>query len=150
VVLILPIQASIKDVNDGGLAAGILVSFRLFGGLIGLAISSTIFNSIFSERIDAIGDLPEVLASIADPKEAVGFIPLLRELQHTTDEDVFRGVVGAYQDAMEAVFYLLAGVGAIGVLTTLFVKELPLDREELGRQQMVEIDVKAPMDAEAR
>ncbi|KAL2204073.1 MFS general substrate transporter [Sarocladium strictum] len=148
VVLILPIQASIKDVNDGGLAAGILVSFRLFGGLIGLAISSTIFNSIFSERIDAIDNLPEVLAPIADPNEAVGFIPLLRELQHTTDEDVFRGVVGAYQDAMEAVFYLLAGVGAVGVLTTFFVKELPLDREELGRQQMAETQTRATTDVE--
>jgi MFS family permease len=142
VVLILPIQASIKDVDDGGLAAGILVSFRLFGGLIGLAVCSTTFNSVFADRVAALGPLPEALAPVADAKEAVGFIPVLRLLQHETDEAIFSDVVGAYQDALQAVFYLVAGIGALGILSTFFIKELPLDREELGRQQLADTGTK--------
>ena len=41
----IPLQASVKHVDDKGPAAGTLVIFRLFGALISLTISSTVFNS---------------------------------------------------------------------------------------------------------
>lgn len=44
-ILMLPMQACVQ-VDDMGLAAGILVSFRLFGGLIGLSLRSKCFNNV--------------------------------------------------------------------------------------------------------
>jgi hypothetical protein len=38
-------QASATQVDDMGLVAGNLCSFRLFGGLIGLLMSSIVFNN---------------------------------------------------------------------------------------------------------
>lgn len=43
-LLNIPMTASVQDANDMGVAAGILVSFRLFGALIGLAICSSVFQ----------------------------------------------------------------------------------------------------------
>ena len=72
--LMLPIQACV-NVDDMGLAAGVLVSFRLFGGLIGLSICSTVFNNMFELRIASLGALPDTVVTLKDVREAIGFIP---------------------------------------------------------------------------
>lgn len=41
-VTALPTQASVKKVDDTGLAAGMLMIFRFFGALLGLTIASTV------------------------------------------------------------------------------------------------------------
>ncbi|KAF2463772.1 MFS general substrate transporter [Lindgomyces ingoldianus] len=118
-VLNLPLQASMENVDDMGLAAGILCSFRLFGGLIGLALSSTIFNTIFMDRIKALGPLQGELAVLGDIQEAVGFIPLLRHIE--TSAKLLDRVIEAYR------------ISIFG-----FIKEKSLEREELERQHFKE------------
>lgn len=134
----LPLQASLSNVDDMGLAAGILISFRLFGGLIGLAISSTVFNSIFSASISTLGPLPDGLTILNDAREAVGFIPLLGSAGATPE--LLDRVIEAYRIAICAIFWMLAGMGGAGLLCSVLIKEKSLEKEELGRQQFVETE----------
>ena len=128
----IPMQASAPTAEDQGLAMGIMVAFRLFGALIGLAIGATTFSSVFSGKIDAINSLPASVALLKDPSEAVGFIPLLRTVDISP---ALRNLIReAYKDAMRVIWYELAAFGAVGFLSSLFIKELTMETEELGRQ----------------
>ncbi|KAF2651815.1 MFS general substrate transporter [Lophiostoma macrostomum CBS 122681] len=132
-VLTIPMQANVKKVDDGGVAAGILVSFRLFGGLIGIAISTGVFNNVFERHIASIQTLPDELNNLTDIKEVIGFIPTLRLSQF--DGEVLQQVIDVYQTSMKAVFLTLAAFGALGFLTSLLTKEITLENEDKGRQQ---------------
>lgn len=131
-VLNLPMQASAPHVDDMGLAAGILVSFRLFGGLIGLAMCSTVFNSVFGQRIHDVGILPEDLSFLEDAQEAIGFIPFLRNIDASEHLDK---IIETYRVSISAVYLMLAGVSALGFIVSFFIKEISLENEELGKQQ---------------
>ncbi|RYP93003.1 hypothetical protein DL770_000877 [Monosporascus sp. CRB-9-2] len=61
-----PMQASVTQVDDTGLAVGRLIFIRLFGALVGLSIGSTVFNSIFQKSIAALGTLTEPLRALDD------------------------------------------------------------------------------------
>ncbi|KAL4966991.1 putative efflux pump antibiotic resistance protein [Aspergillus stella-maris] len=110
----IPMQAS-AAANDQGLAMGIMVAFRLFGALIGLAVGATTFSSIFAARMKVIS-LPASLELLNDPAEVLGFIPYLRDL-----------IRDAYRDAIETIWYILAALGVVGFVSSLFT-------EEVGRQ----------------
>ncbi|KAL8927688.1 MAG: hypothetical protein Q9172_001248 [Xanthocarpia lactea] len=133
-VLTIPLQATVPDANDMGIAAGMLVSFRLFGGLTGLAICSTVFNNVFEKRIASIAQLPQAMERVRDSREAVAFIPMLRSFDRQSE--AFTQIVEAYRVAMLAVFLMLAGLGAVGLVTSLFTRELSIERDDLGRQQL--------------
>ncbi|OQD94271.1 hypothetical protein PENSOL_c027G03141 [Penicillium solitum] len=126
----IPMQASAAS-NDQGLAMGIMVAFRLFGALIGLAVGATTSSSVFANRIEGIV-LPASLALLKDSSEAVSFIPYLR----TSDiSPALRDLIRkSYKNAMQTIWYELAAFGALGLLSSLFVKELTIVTEELGRQ----------------
>ncbi|KAJ5634915.1 hypothetical protein N7528_002757 [Penicillium herquei] len=127
----IPMQASALP-EDQGLAMGIMVAFRLFGALIGLAVGATTFSSVFAHRIDGIA-LPASVALLKDPSEAVSFIPNVRTVDISPE---LRNLIrDAYKDAMQAIWYELAAFGGLGFLSSLFVKELTMETEELGRQQ---------------
>ncbi|VUC23264.1 unnamed protein product [Clonostachys rosea] len=133
VVPAVAIQASVKP-DDQGLSVGLLVSFRLFGALIGLAIGSTIFSNVFARSITQVGELPAAISILEDPAEAVGFIPYLRDVD--LEPHIMLGVRLAYADSFRAVWYLMAGFSGFGFLSSLFVKELSIETEEVGRQNM--------------
>jgi len=127
-------QASVENADDQGLSVGILVCFRLFGGLIGLAMGSTAFSSVFSRSIASVGTLPTNVVVQQDPSPALGFIPDLRGLNlapQARDE-----VQKVYLDAMRVVWYVLAGFSCLGFITSLFVQELPLNKEDVGQQHL--------------
>ncbi|KAJ5786121.1 MFS general substrate transporter [Penicillium pulvis] len=122
----IPLQASAPTAEDQGLAMGIMVAFHLFGALIGLAIG----------KINAIASLPASVALLKDPSEAISFIPLLRSVDISPAlRDLIRE---AYKDAMQTIWYELAAFGAVGFLSSLFIKELTMETEELGRQAFKE------------
>lgn len=136
-VLNLPLQASMVNVDDMGLATGILVSFRLFGGLVGLALSSSIFNSIYSSKIKAVvGVLPEGLAFLGNAQEAVAAIQVLREIASDVPSELLDRVIDAYRVSLYGVFYLIAGAGVAGFAVSCLIKEISLERNELGNQQL--------------
>lgn len=132
-ILNIPMTASVQHVDDMGVAAGMLVSFRLFGALVGLAICSSVFNSVFEQRIASIGTLPPSVEKLKDVREAIGFIPSLRLVD--LQPRILEQAIEAYRVSMMAVFLTLAGIGAVGFFISLFTRELTLEKEDLGRQQ---------------
>ena len=133
-LLVIPMQASVQHVDDTGLAVGILVSFRLFGGLIGLAISSAVFNNVFEHHITSLGILPESVAILKDAREAIGFIPALRSVD--LQPEMMALILRTYRESMKAIFLIMAGLGVVGFLTSLFTKNISLEKEDLGRQRL--------------
>nr|AHC70716.1 major facilitator superfamily transporter [Fusarium anthophilum] len=132
-LLHLPMQASVSDVNDTGLAIGILLTCRLMGGLIGLVAGSTIFSNVFASSIHSLAELPDSLAVLKDADKAVGFIPNLRTLE--LPREVLDPVLRAYLAALRAIFYTMTGFGGLGLLSSFFIREHSLEKNELGRQQ---------------
>ncbi|PYI06454.1 putative efflux pump antibiotic resistance protein [Aspergillus sclerotiicarbonarius CBS 121057] len=127
----IPMQASAPTAEDQGLAIGIMVSFRLFGALIGLAIGSTTFGSVFERSLSSVS-LPESLAFLREASEAVSYIPNLR----TADlSPLLRDEIrNAYKDAMQTIWYILTAFGGVGFFTSLLIEQLDIETEELGRQ----------------
>lgn len=132
-LLFLPLQASVVRVDDTGLAIGILLTFRLLGGLVGLSICSTVFSTYFSRAIGAIGELPPLVEHLRDPEAAVAFIPELRTLG--LPEETLRPIIQAYLTSIRAIIYTMTGFGGLGLLTSFFTRELSLQRTERGQQQ---------------
>ena len=132
-ILTIPMTASVQNVDDMGIAAGVLVSFRLFGALLGLATCATVFNNVFEHRIASIGALPTSVEALKDVREAIGFIPALRSLD--VQPEMLHQILEAYRVSMMAIILTLTGIGTIGFLASFLVKELTLEREDLGRQQ---------------
>lgn len=133
-ILTIPMTASVQHVDDMGIAAGTLVSFRLCGALVGLAICSTVFNNVFEQCIASIGTLPPSVEILKDVREAIGFIPALRLVD--LQPRILEQIIEAYRTSLMAVFLSLAGIGAVGFFTSIFTRELTIEREELGRQQL--------------
>ncbi|KAF1822912.1 MFS general substrate transporter [Dissoconium aciculare CBS 342.82] len=129
----IPMQASAPSVEDQGLAIGILVSFRLFGGLIGLAIGATAFSSTFAASMNSMAaGLPEQLAVLRDASQAIGFIPQLKTLN--LDPALISPVLDSYDMAWRTVWYALTGLAVTGCVLAFFTQELSLENEEEGKQ----------------
>ncbi|TGO61794.1 hypothetical protein BOTNAR_0123g00190 [Botryotinia narcissicola] len=134
-LLLLPIQASVKNVDDTGLAIGLLLTIRMFGGLIGLTVASTIFNSVFSSSI-AFFELTGSLSQLYYPIKAFSFIPELRSLE--ISPKVLDAVLRVYLGCFKTIFYTMAGFGGLGLITSLLTEDLDLKRKDVGQQRFEE------------
>jgi hypothetical protein len=132
-LLVLPLQASVLQVDDTSLAIGILLTFRLLGGLVGLSICSTIFSSIFSQSIAKIESLPEVLSVLKNPNEAIAFIPMLRNID--LSDETLMAAREAYLNAIRAILYTMTGFSGLGLISSFFTRDLDLHKTEMGQQQ---------------
>ena len=134
-LLLLPIQASVKDVDDTGLATSLLLFLRFNGSLVGLAIASTVFSTTFSRNLRPIDqDLPEPLSQLSDSNQAIAFIVQLRQLQNQIDPIVLAEVLRVYLHSFRTVFYIMTGISGLGLLSSLFTRELSLKNKESGAQ----------------
>ncbi|PVH94427.1 MFS general substrate transporter [Periconia macrospinosa] len=127
-----PMQASVKDVDDTGLAVGMLVCFRLTGALGGLAICSTAFISVFQRKINSLVPLPESFSILQDSRHAIELIPIINTLE--IPGELLKEVLGVYHKAFQAVWIILTTFSFVGLCASLFIEELTLEREEIGRQ----------------
>ncbi|KAF7894973.1 hypothetical protein EAF00_006787 [Botryotinia globosa] len=125
-LLLLPIQASVKNIDDTGLAIGLFLTIRMFGGLIGLTVASTIFNSVFSASIASI-ELTGSLPQIHNPSKAVFFIPELRSLE--ISPKVLDAVLRVYLGCFKTISYMMAGFGGLSLITSLLTQGLDLEQE---------------------
>ncbi|KAI7784401.1 hypothetical protein LA080_010184 [Diaporthe eres] len=142
---LIPMQASIKHVDDAGLAAGLTVIFRIFGGLIGLAVGSSAFNSVFSTRIASLRPLPAEVSVLSDPRQAIGFIPTLRSLD--LPPATMHNIIDAYRISFRAIWIVLACLAGVGLVSSLLLEELDLENEEMGKQRFEESKTKAGSDS---
>jgi len=131
-VLAIPMQASVA-VDDEGIAVGTLVAFRLFGALLGLSIGSAAFNTVFQSKIAALGPLDGTLAVLKDSSEAVALVPIIQQLSPETTE--LDGVIGAYRISLQTIWIIFACLAGAGFFTSLFTRELPMEREAMGKQR---------------
>lgn len=129
----LSIQAAVA-VEDQGIGAGILVGFRLFGALTGLAIGSTVFASVFEKALAHIEVLPDAVVALRDSSHALGFIPRLRDVD--VPAEVMAEITTGYFQAFRAIWYVMAGFACLGFLTSLGIKEKSIETEDVGRQNM--------------
>lgn len=130
----LSMQASAADVDDQALAVGTLVSFRLFGALIGLAVASTVFASIFERYIAALQPLPAAATPLGLASQAIGFIPGLAVLD--IPSDVLDGVIEVYRESFQVLWYVMAGFACLGFFSSFFIKEMSVETEETGKQHL--------------
>ncbi|KAF2166627.1 hypothetical protein M409DRAFT_23260 [Zasmidium cellare ATCC 36951] len=126
----LVMQASGTSPDDQGLAVGILVSIRLFGGLIGLALASTVFSLAFASSIRSNGAVSVDAVVKQDPSAAVAFIPELVESR--AREEISR----SYLDTMRIIWYVLSGLSGLGLIKSFGMEEVSLETEEIGRQHI--------------
>ncbi|KAF3055168.1 putative transporter C3H1.06c [Daldinia childiae] len=134
---ILPMQASVKNVDDTGVAIGSFLSIRMFGGLIGLTISSTIFSNVFSMSIfNSAIQLTGGLAPLKDASNAVNFIENLRSLDISLT--TLNQVLGVYLNCFRTIFYTMTGLSALGLITSMFLDEIDLKGRDLGNQRFEE------------
>jgi MFS family permease len=125
--------ASVTSVDNEGLAAGMLVTSRFLGSLIGLAVCSTVFSSAFVARLTAsIGDLPQELETLRDPSQAVQFIEKLRSV--SVSPEVLQNVIEAYQGCFQTVWIVLTAFSGFAALISVFTRENSLEKSEVGRQ----------------
>ena len=99
-------------------------------------IRQRLFHTIFEQRIKKLGQLPVQLAKLRDVREAVGFIPDLRKIDHALP--LYDVVVDTYRVAFMAVFLALAGMGVVGLVFSFLIEELSLENDETGRQAFEE------------
>lgn len=100
-------QASVSTVDDTGLVMGILVTFRLLGGVVGLAVGSTIFTSLFANSIRHLLPMPAgPLRVLEDANQAVGFILILRGLKDDLPPDVLDSVLDSYLRSLRGIWCL--------------------------------------------
>ncbi|KAH7127491.1 major facilitator superfamily domain-containing protein [Dactylonectria macrodidyma] len=126
------LQSSVELIDDMGLAAGLLVFFRLVGAMLGQTIGATIFNSVFQDGLADFGELPDSLRILEDPSEAIGFIPSLADLGLSTE--VMDRLIDVYQGPFQTIWMVMAGFSCAGAVVSFFAKELTLERDEVGRQ----------------
>lgn len=126
------VLASTKQSDDEGLAAGLFVTVRFIGSLLGFAVCSTVFTSMFRRGLSSLQALPQQLVALEDASQAVSFIPQLREID--VSPDVLRAVTGAYEDAFKTIWIVLAAFASLATLVCLRVRESSLEREDVGRQ----------------
>ncbi|KAI1179728.1 major facilitator superfamily domain-containing protein [Nemania sp. FL0916] len=132
-LLYLPLQASLVRVDYTGIAIGILLTFRLLGGLVGLSICSTVFSSFFSHAIGAVGELPPWAEQLRNPNAAIAFIPQIKALH--LSEGMLLPILHAYLTSIRPIFYIMTGLGGLGFVTSFFTSELTLQRTERGQQR---------------
>lgn len=138
-LLLLPMQASVTNVNDSGLATSLLLFVRFIGSLVGLAIASTAFSTTFSHNLHPIvQDLHGPLSQLRDSNQAIAFIVQLEQLRNQINPIVLAEVLRVYLDSFRTVFYLMTGISGVGFVASLFTQELSLKNQETGAQAFEE------------
>ncbi|KAI9925211.1 hypothetical protein ASPWEDRAFT_164322 [Aspergillus wentii DTO 134E9] len=104
-------------------------AFRSTGSTIGIAIASAVFQNLFkSELWSRFGDrdhAQEIISRIRDSLDEIAKLP----------SDWKYGVLDAYMDSLRAVFLTLFGLGVLGALASLAMREHKLHSNLSRRDQ---------------
>ncbi|OIW30092.1 MFS general substrate transporter [Coniochaeta ligniaria NRRL 30616] len=136
---LLPMQASVKNVDDVGQAIAVFFTLRLFGGLVGLTVSAAVFTNVFATAIaDAGVPLTGALEPLGQAANAVNFIGRLRGLGGVVTGETLGAVLGVYLRCFRMIFYVMTGMGAVGLVSSLGMEEIGLVGGERGGQRFEE------------
>ncbi|KAJ4161633.1 uncharacterized protein LMH87_007661 [Akanthomyces muscarius] len=130
----LPIMMQASTQPDAhGHAVGILVSFRLFGAAVGLAVSAAAFSNQVSSSVATLNGMPPALRCLLQETQALGSVPLLRELGLSPAELV--NILTTYEQSFRTVFFGLTGFSCVGFLLTLLACDASIESDEAGKQE---------------
>ncbi|KAI0970066.1 major facilitator superfamily domain-containing protein [Xylaria arbuscula] len=133
----LPMQASVKNVDDTGIAVGMLVVFRLFGALIGLAICSATFTAEFQKRsVEIFSSSSKPIQGLKDPSQAISFIHDLKN-SNLPEQSIY-DLIDIYQESFRIVWVVLTALSGLGLVCSFFIQELTLENDDMGRQGLEE------------
>ena len=133
--LTIPMQASVPE-EDVGVAMGLFVFARQLGGVIGVALGSTIFSNGFASNMKKLLPLPPSLDFLQNSNAAVSFVPHLKD---ALIDPVFKPrILDSYAGAIRWIWITMVALAGVGVLTSIFVKELTLEKTATARQGYVE------------
>lgn len=127
--LAVPLQASMT-VEDTGVAMGTLVFFRALGSVVGVALGSAIFTNEFQNGLDRIKISSAV--ALRDASDAVYFLTKIRELDLSAEAR--GGILQLYASPVRTIWITVSCLAAVGLVSSFFMKELTLKREEMGKQ----------------
>ena len=133
--LTIPMQASVAE-EDVGLAMGMFVFSRQMGGVVGVALGSTIFSNVFRSDMKKLLSLPPSLTQLEDGNSAVNFVPQLRTL--ILDPLLKNQILDSYADSIHWIWLAMVMLAGVGILTSFFIRELTLEKEAVTRQAYVE------------
>lgn len=131
--LAMPIQAG-TDVNDVGIATGTLVFSRNLGSTLGIAVSSAIFTNRFASLFENSG-LSYTDFGIGNANDALGLVPQLHAYAQAGGP-ALRALQGIYASSFKSIAIFMAAVSGLGLITTIFIKELAFEDENLGKQRL--------------
>lgn len=129
--LAIPLQASMS-VDDAGTAMGMQVFFRAVGALVGVALGSSIFANDFTAAAKRIELPPNV--TLPDAQDAVKFLTTISRLDISVETK--SKLLHLYAGPVRLIWIVATGLSGIGLLSTFFMRELTLEREEMGRQAL--------------
>ncbi|TDD73522.1 MFS transporter [Actinomadura darangshiensis] len=117
-VLVIAVQNSVSYEDLGSATSGVTF-FRQIGGSFGVAV----FGSVFSNQLAGhVEDLARVLPPGFDPAAVQGNPQLLDRYP----ADVKQGVLHAYAQSIDSVFFWAVPVAAVAFVLTWFLREVPL------------------------
>ncbi|KAL8767360.1 MAG: hypothetical protein Q9209_006123 [Squamulea sp. 1 TL-2023] len=127
--LAVPLQASMT-VKDTGVAMGTLVFSRALGSVVSVALGSAIFTNEFQVRLDMIDT--SLAVPLPDASDAVYFLTTIKDMDLSAEA---RGsILELYTSPVRVIWITVSCLAAVGLVSSLFMKELTLEREEFGKQ----------------
>ena len=129
--LSVPLQASMA-VDDAGVAQGTLVFFCAVGSVIGVSLGSAIFTNQFNRQLEQI-HLPPTI-TIPDSRDAVFLVTEIQSfnVSGTTRDELLQ----LYSTPIKTIWIVITCLSFLGLVSSLFMKELSLEREEESRQAL--------------
>lgn len=134
------VQAASRD-DDVGIATASTVFFRSLGQAFGVAIGGTVFQNQFQRFVDEAvvsGKIPRDL--IITGEQAAGAYGVIKGFPQVVEE-AYRYV---YADALRSVWFVTTGIAGAGLLVSLLVKDVSMDRGSKGKQSFVTEKISSP------
>ncbi|OJD38800.1 mfs multidrug transporter [Diplodia corticola] len=128
--LAMPVQPAV-GADLAGVATGTLCFFRSLGMTLGLAIGSAVFSNRFAALLRDSG-LADLDGFDSGARDAVGFIPHLRE--HDLSPADLLALRKVYAASFRSICVALSVVAGVGLLATVFIKDMSIESEDEGRQ----------------
>lgn len=127
--LAVSLQASMS-VDDQGVAMGMLVFFRAVGSVVGVALGSAIFTNDFSSRLNRLSISGD--PQLPTPSDAVFFVTRVGDLN--LPPATLNQILQLYAAPIKYIWIAVACLSGLGLVSTVFMKEMTLEKEEMGRQ----------------
>ncbi|KAH6672678.1 major facilitator superfamily transporter [Plectosphaerella plurivora] len=110
---------------------------RIFGQSVGIAVAGVIFQNAFRNELLQIPELSSLAEEYS--RDATHVVRIINEMAEGPVKDA---LVGAYGDALRAIWYALVGFSGVGFLLSLLVQAYTLQQEHVTDQGLVQGDEK--------